>query len=51
MANLIKQASDLLREILLGRRRERNLRTSRFSVWVEKEKRLPSLMFLGGSCA
>ena len=51
MANLIKQASDQLREILLGRRRERNLRTSRFAVWFEKEKRLHSLMFLGGSCA
>ena len=38
-------------EILLGRRRERNLRTSRFAVWFEKEKRLHSLMFLGGSCA
>ena len=48
---LLPSAASRLREILLGRRRERNLRTSRFSVWFEKEKRLHSLMFLGGSCA
>lgn len=48
---LLPAAASRLREILLGRRRERNLRTSRFSVWFEKEKRLHSLMFLGGSCA
>ena len=48
---LLPSAVSRLREILLGRRRERNLRTSRFSVWFEKEKRLHSLMFLGGSCA
>ena len=48
---LLPSAASRLREILLGRRRERNLRASRFSVWFEKEKRLPSLMFLGGSCA
>ena len=48
---LLPSAASWLREILLGRRRERNLRTSRFSVWFEKEKRLHSLMFLGGSCA
>ena len=47
---LLPSAASRLREILLGRRRERNLRTSRFSVWFEKEKRLHSLMFLGGSC-
>ena len=45
---LLPSAASRLREILLGRRRERNLRTSRFSVWFEKEKRLHSLMFLGG---
>ena len=48
---LLPSAASRLREILLGRRRERNLRTSRFAVWFEKEKRLHSLMFLGGSCA
>ena len=48
---LLPSAASRLREIPLGRRRERNLRTSRFSVWFEKEKRLHSLMFLGGSCA
>ena len=48
---LLPSAASRLREILLGCRRERNLRTSRFSVWFEKEKRLHSLMFLGGSCA
>ena len=48
---LLPSAASRLREILLGRRRERNLRASRFSVWFEKEKRLHSLMFLGGSCA
>lgn len=48
---LLPSAVSRLREILLGRRRERNLRTSRFAVWFEKEKRLHSLMFLGGSCA
>lgn len=48
---LLPSAASRLREILLGRRRERNLRTSRFSVWFEKETRLHSLMFLGGSCA
>ena len=48
---LLPSAASRLREILLGRRRERNLRTSRFSVWFEMEKRLHSLMFLGGSCA
>ena len=48
---LLPSAASRLREILLGRRRERNLRTSRFSVWFEKEKCLHSLMFLGGSCA
>lgn len=48
---LLPSAASRLREILLGRRRERNLRTSRFSVWFENEKRLHSLMFLGGSCA
>ena len=48
---LLPSAASRLQEILLGRRRERNLRTSRFSVWFEKEKRLHSLMFLGGSCA
>ena len=48
---LLPSAASRLREILLGRRRERNLRTSIFSVWFEKEKRLHSLMFLGGSCA
>lgn len=48
---LLPSAASRLREILLDRRRERNLRTSRFSVWFEKEKRLHSLMFLGGSCA
>ena len=47
---LLPSAASRLREILLGRRRERNLRTSRFAVWFEKEKRLHSLMFLGGSC-
>ena len=48
---LLPSAASRLREILLGRRRERNLRTSRFAVCFEKEKRLHSLMFLGGSCA
>ena len=48
---LLPSAASRLLEILLGRRRERNLRTSRFAVWFEKEKRLHSLMFLGGSCA
>ena len=48
---LLPSAASRLREILRGRRRERNLRTSRFAVWFEKEKRLHSLMFLGGSCA
>ena len=48
---LLPSAASRLREILLGRRRERNLRTSRFAVGFEKEKRLHSLMFLGGSCA
>ena len=48
---LLPSAASRLREILLGRRRERNLRTSRFSVWFEKQTRLHSLMFLGGSCA
>ena len=48
---LLPSAASRLREILLGRRRERNLRTSRFAVWFEKEKRLHSLVFLGGSCA
>ena len=48
---LLPSAASRLREILLGRRRERNLRTSRFAVWFEKEKRLHSLMFLGGNCA
>ena len=48
---LLPSAASRLREILLGRRRERNLRTSRFAVRFEKEKRLHSLMFLGGSCA
>ena len=48
---LLPSAASRLREIRLGRRRERNLRTSRFAVWFEKEKRLHSLMFLGGSCA
>ena len=48
---LLPSAASRLREILLGRRRERNLRASRFAVWFEKEKRLHSLMFLGGSCA
>ena len=51
LLGLLPSAASRLREILLGRRRERNLRTSRFSVWFEKEKRLHSLMFLGGSCA
>ena len=48
---LLPSAASRLREILLGRRRERNLRTSRFAFCFEKEKRLHSLMFLGGSCA
>ena len=48
---LLPSAASRLREILLGRRRERNLRTSRFAVWFEKEKRLHSLMLGGGSCA
>ena len=47
---LLPSAASRLREVLLGRRRERNQRTSRFAVWFEKEKRLHSLMFLGGSC-
>ena len=51
LGGLLPSAASRLREILLGRRRERNLRTSRFAVWFEKEKRLHSLMFLGGSCA
>ena len=45
---LLPSAASRLREILLGRRRERNLRTSRFAVWFEKEKRHHSLMFLAG---
>ena len=40
-----------LRERLLGRRKERIHRSNRFAVWFEKEKRLHSILFLGGSCA
>lgn len=40
-----------LRERLLGRRKERIHRSNRFAMWFEKEKRLHSILFLGGSCA
>ena len=40
-----------LRERLLGRRKERIHRSNRFAVRFEKEKRLHSILFLGGSCA
>ena len=40
-----------LRERLLGRRKERIHRSNQFAVWFEKEKRLHSILFLGGSCA
>ena len=39
-----------LRERLLGKRKERIHRSNRFTGWFEKEKRLHSLVFLGGSC-
>ena len=40
-----------LRERLLGRRKERIHRSNQVAVWFEKEKRLHSILFLGGSCA
>lgn len=48
---LLPPMASLLREILLGRRKERIHRTNRFSVWFEKDKRLHAVLFMGGSCA
>ena len=48
---LLPAVGGSLRERLLGRRKERIHRSNRFAVWFEKEKRLHSILFLGGSCA
>ena len=39
-----------LRERVLGRRKERIHRSGRFTAWFDREKRLHSILFLGGSC-
>ena len=39
-----------LRALVLGKRKERIHRSGRFTAWFDREKRLHSILFLGGSC-
>ena len=47
---LLPALASHLRERVLGRRKERIHRSNRFTVWFDREKRLHSILFLGGSC-
>lgn len=47
---LLPAIASRLRALVLGKRKERIHRSGRFTAWFDREKRLHSILFLGGSC-